>query len=289
MDMNNAEHIIEVNQDNFSALVTQKSNKVPILVDFWAPWCAPCRMLKPILTKIAREYDGKLVLVAVNTDQNPRLALDYRIRSLPTVKLFRNGEVVDEFFGAQPESVIRAFLERHLERDSDRLRTSAAAAWDRGDRQAAERLLRRALASDPNNHRIHPDLAKLLIEMGEYDEAEAILKTLPVNLQQEENIVVLFIRIKFGRIASEAPEEAVLEQAIAADPNNSQARYQLSARKVMNNEFEPALSNLLEIIWRDRQFGDDAGRKALLEVFTLLGNKDPLVKRYRSLLSSAIY
>lgn len=287
--MNNSTSIIEVNQDDFDRLVIERSNELPVMVDFWAPWCAPCRILRPILEKLAEEYAGKFLLATVNTDENPSLALDYAIRSIPTVKTFRNGEVVDEFLGAQPERVIRAILERHLERASDRLRASATLARERSDLQTARQLLEKALVSDPENHRIRPELAQVLIEMGDYAQAKAVLEQLPVNEQQDEPIAALFIRIKYGQIVQEAPEEAVLEQLIAADPGNLQARYQLSVRQLMKEEFEPALENLFEILRRDRQFGGDAARKAILDIFTLLGGTGPLVKGYRSRLSSVLY
>ena len=288
--MNSLNPIIEANQDNFNSQVIERSKELPVMVDFWAPWCAPCRVLKPILEKLAEEYGGRFVLVTVNTDQNPRLALDYAIRSIPAVKLFRQGQVIEEFLGAQPERVIRTILERHLERASDRLRASASMARRRGDLPSAEQLLSQALEQDPENHRIHPELAQLLLDLGGYDRAEAILKKLPANEQHEAPITALFIRLKFARIAQEAPPESALEQAIAADPDNTRARYQLSARQILKGQFEPALENLFEILRRgDRQFGDDAARKAILGIFTLLGGTDPLVKRYRSLLSSMLY
>jgi putative thioredoxin len=288
--MNSLNPIIEANQDNFNSQVIERSKELPVMVDFWAPWCAPCRVLKPILEKLAEEYGGRFVLVTVNTDQNPRLALDYAIRSIPAVKLFRQGQVIEEFLGAQPERVIRTILERHLERASDRLRASASMARRRGDLPSAEQLLSQALEQDPENHRIHPELAQLLLDLGDYDRAEAILKKLPANEQHEAPIIALSIRLKFARIAQEAPPESALEQAIAADPDNTRARYQLSARQILKGQFEPALENLFEILRRgDRQFGDDAARKAILGIFTLLGGTDPLVKRYRSLLSSMLY
>jgi putative thioredoxin len=288
--MNSLNPIIEANQDNFNSQVIERSKELPVMVDFWAPWCAPCRVLKPILEKLAEEYGGRFVLVTVNTDQNPRLALDYAIRSIPAVKLFRQGQVIEEFLGAQPERVIRTILERHLERASDRLRASASMARRRGDLPSAEQLLSQALEQDPENHRIHPELAQLLLDLGDYDRAEAILKKLPANEQHEAPIIALSIRLKFARIAQEAPPESALEQAIAADPDNTRARYQLSARQILKGQFEPALENLFEILRRgDRQFGDDAARKAILDIFILLGGTDPLVKRYRSLLSSMLY
>lgn len=287
--MVDTDNIIEVGEDNFDLKVRGKSKEVPVLVDFWAPWCAPCRMLTPILQKLAKEYDGKFVLATVNTDDNPRLALDHRIRSLPTVKLFRHGEPVEEFFGMQAEGVIRLLLDRHIERGSDRLVQSADAAWARGERQTALQTMREALGADPGNERIHPELARLLIDLGEYDEAAEILRRLSLSRQQDPDIAPLDVLIKFGRIAKTAPEEQALERAIGADPDNCEARYQLSAKKVMRRQFEPALAQLIEIIKRDRRFGEDAGRKALLDIFTLLGGQAPLVKHYRSLLATALH
>src|SRR5919197_3580769 len=230
--MNSLNLIIEVNQDNFNPQVIERSKELPVMVDFWAPWCAPCRVLKPILEKLAEEYAGKFVLFTTNTEQNPGLALDYAIRSIPAVKLFRHGQVIEEFLGAQPERVIRTILERHLERASDRLRASASIARQRGDLPGAEQLLSEALEQGPENHRIHPELAQLLLDLGDYDRAEAILKKLPANEQHEAPITALSIRLKFARIAQEAPPESVLEQAIAVDPDNTRARYQLSARQI---------------------------------------------------------
>jgi len=154
-----SEPIGEVNEADFSARVIERSRELPVMVDFWAPWCAPCRMLTPILAKIAGDYAGRMELVGVNIDENPDLARTYRVQSIPLVQLYRDGAVVEEFLGAQPEGVIRALLERHIERASDRAREAARAALARGDARQAEALLRQALAADPDNERLAPDLA----------------------------------------------------------------------------------------------------------------------------------
>ena len=259
-------------------------------MDFWAPWCGPCRVLTPILEGLAREYEGKFTLATVNTDQNPQLAFDYNIRTIPTVILFYEGKPAEEFLGVQPEPVIRALLERYIERDSDRMRKTAAQALEKGDTETATRLLGEALAADPGNERIHPDLARLFIAQRRYDEAENVLDQLPPLRQQDEDILALGIRIKYGRIASAAPdEEVLLKEKLAQDPNNAEARYQLSARQIMRGDFEAALENLLEILRQDRSFGDDGARKAVIDIFALLGGEGPLVKRYRPLLAAALH
>ncbi|MGH8536035.1 MAG: tetratricopeptide repeat protein [Gammaproteobacteria bacterium] len=287
--MNSPLNVVEVDQDNFDAQVRQRSRVIPVLVDFWAPWCAPCRVLSPILAKLGQEYQGRVVVATVDTDKNQRLALEHRIQSIPAVKLYKNGEVIDEFLGVQPESVIRVLLDRHIERASDRQRAAAAAALGRGDADAAERLLRQALVMDPDNQRLHPDLAGVLVERGRFEEAHGIIADLPAQRQLDEDIRALRIRIDFARVAHAAPEEAMLKQRIDADPGDCEARYQLSARLIMGGRFEPALEQLMEIIRRDRKYRDDGARKAIVDVFTLLGAQDPLVRRYRALMSSALY
>ncbi len=284
-----SEPIAGVNEADFSTRVIERSRELPVLVDFWAPWCAPCRMLTPILARIAGDYAGRMELLAVNIDENPDLARAYRIQSIPLVQLYRDGAVVEAFLGAQPEGVIRALLERHIERASDRARESARAALARGDAKHAEALLRQALADDPDNERLAPDLAGLLIETGRYDEADEVLDGLPVRRALDEDIVTLRARIHFGRLAAEAPPAERLRQAIAADPGDCEARYRLAARLITERSFEAALEQLLEVVRRDRAYRDDAARKAMLEVFALMGGEGPIVKRFRALLSSLLY
>ncbi|MGQ0593263.1 MAG: tetratricopeptide repeat protein [Gammaproteobacteria bacterium] len=284
-----SEPIGEVDEADFSARVIERSRELPVMVDFWAPWCAPCRMLTPILGRIAADYAGRTELVAVNIDENPDLARTYRVQSIPLVQLYRDGAVVEEFLGAQPESVIRALLERHLDRPSDQVRAAAAAALARGDAKHAEALLRDALAADPDNDRLAPDLAGFLIETGRYDEADQILAGLPARRALDEDIANLRARIHYGRLAAQAPPEERLRQAIAADPGDCEARFRLAARLITEHSFEDALEQLLEVVRRDRAYGDDAARKAVLEVFALMGGEGPVVKRYRALLSALLY
>jgi putative thioredoxin len=284
-----SEPIGEVNEADFSARVIERSRALPVMVDFWAPWCAPCRMLTPILARIAGDYAGRMELVAVNIDENPDLARTYRVQSIPLVQLYRDGAVVEEFLGAQPEGMIRALLERHIERASDRLREAARAALARGEAGQAEALLRQALADDPDNDRLAPELAGLLIETGRYDEADEILDGLPTRRAVDQDIAALRARIKYGRLAAQAPPEERLRQAIVADPDDCEARYQLAACLITEHSFEAALEQLLEVVRRDRAYGDDAARKAMLEVFALMGGEGPVVKRYRALLSSLLY
>jgi putative thioredoxin len=283
------EYSVEVTQETFAQAVIQRSHEVPVLVDFWAPWCGPCRALTPILHKLAGDYGGKFILATVNTDDNQRLAYDFNIRGIPAVKLFRQGQVVEEFTGAYPESAIRVLLDRHVSRASDTALHDAQVLRKQGKRAEAAALLTRALADDPGNDRLHPALADDLLALHRHDEAESLLRQLPVARQEDDDVDKCFIRIKYGKLAHGSPPIAELTQRTAAEPSNCQVRYQLGARLIASGNYAAALEHLLEIVRRDRQFEGDAGRKGLLDVFKLLGPDDPLVPKYRGLLATALH
>jgi putative thioredoxin len=288
MDQDTASHIVEVGQADFEQKVIAESQRRPVLVDFWADWCGPCHMLMPVLAQLAAAYGGRFLLAKVDSDREQELALQFGIRSLPTVKLFVGGEVVGELMGAQPEGTIRSLLDRFVARDSDALLRRAEELNAAGEVQGAIDVLRQALTVDPENQRLHPMLAALQIDSGELDGAEATLKELPASAQADEHVAALFTRLGFARTLADAPATAVLEGRLAQDPDDAEARYLLSTRQVMAGSYDAALENLLELVRRDRAYGDDAGRRALLEVFSMLGPRDPRVKRYRTLLATAL-
>lgn len=286
--MSQSAYIADVSQNDFDQMVLQRSHQVPVLVDFWAAWCGPCQMLMPLLARLAEEYAGKFFLAKVNTDVEQSLAAQYGIRSLPTVKLFKDGRIVDEFMGVQPERTIRALLDRHIPRPSDAMIDQAIAAFRAGDAARAQRLLEQVLALEPNNDRARLELAGVHITQGRFEEATALLDGLSADGKLDPRSAALRGRLEFARVAAAAPPVAELETAIAANPGDCLARYQLAAVRVLGGDYERALAELLEIVRRDRKFGDDAGRKAMLAVFNLLGSGDELVKKYRTALSSAL-
>ena len=283
--MTNSTHIAELNAGNFAHEVVEASRQLPVLVDFWAEWCQPCRQLSPLLVSLATELAGKLKVVKINTDRERELAAKFGIRNLPTVMLFKDGRPVDQFSGLIPKSAITDFLDRHMPRESDALLQQARESADSGDLAGAVSLLRKALADDPDNNRIHPVLIRLLIKAGDYVQAEQLIKNLPVNLQHSDDISVLQASLRFLGILRDAPDVPALVADIEKDPDDLLSRYQLSAHKVILEEYEAAMDQLLEIIRRDRTYRDDGARKALLDIFTILGNSGDLVKRYRSKLA----
>lgn len=289
MTMAQSPYIVAVTSANFQSIVIEGSYERPVLVDFWADWCAPCRMLMPILSKLADEYKGRFLLAKVNTDEEQALAFQFGIRSLPTVQLFRNGEVVDQFMGALPESQVRAFLENHLPRASDSLIDRAQNAIAAGDLASARSFLERVRREDPENKRLPLVEVQLLAASGEIKEALAAIERLPLEFAGDPEVAALRAQLGFAQVLEHAPGESELAARLAANPKDSEARYQLAAHLVLKGDYEGALEQLLELVKRDRAYGEDAGRKGMLAIFDLLGNGHELVSRYRAKMMSALY
>lgn len=278
---------LDVTRDTFQQAVIEGSQQALVLVDFWATWCGPCRALKPILEKLAEEYQGKFILAKVETDSNQELAAQYGIRGVPNVKAFLNGEVVDEFSGALPEGQVRQFIDRLIPSPADGLRQQAAALVASGNPAQALKLLGEASQLDPKNEWVRIDAAAIMLDAGEMEEAKRLLASLSPATAQEARVQELLARISFADKAKDLPEAGTLTQRIAANENDLDARLQLANLLIAQRQYEPALAQLLEIVQRDKSFADEAGRKTMLSVFQLLGGGE-LVSRYRRLLASAL-
>ncbi len=264
--MSHPPYIIDVDPASFQQAVIDASYQVPVMVDFWAPWCNPCKMLMPIVTRLAEEYDGRFILAKVNVDDNQELALQYDARSVPTVKVFRNGAVVDQFLGAQPEGNIRQLLENHIERASDQQRQQAERLLQQGEMAAAIELLQQANREDPDNPRVRQDLISLLFLAGRYPEVESAIRALPLAERESPEIKGLENRLIFASTAATAPDIAILEETLEREPGNSEARYQLAAKRVVEGDVEGALHELMLLLARDRSYGEDAARKGMLAI-----------------------
>jgi putative thioredoxin len=287
--MSDSPYIIVANQQNFAVEVIDKSHQVPVLVDFWASWCAPCKMIEPVLKQLVEEYQGQFIVAKVDTDEQQQLAGEYAIRGIPALKLFRYGKVVEETSGAQSEAVLRTMIDKYRERPADELRTKADIANVAGNHSEAINLLRQALELEPNYHVVTLELTKLLIEQQQFAEAEQLIKALPANLRTEAEVNELQAHLTFSKIAAEAEPIKILETTLISEPDNLMIRYQLSAKQILAGEYEIAMQHLLEVMRKSRAFEDDAGRNGLLALFTLLGNQGPLVSNYRNKMLSLLY
>jgi putative thioredoxin len=287
--MNELKNIVNVTIDTFQAQVIEQSQRVPVLVDYWADWCGPCQMQMPVLQKLVEELDGKFVLAKVNTDEQRELAREHGIRSLPTMRLFRHGEIVEEILGAQTESTLRILLDRYIERESDKIRASAIEAFRQGRQEEALQMLERARRKEPENHQLTLDYASLCLQAGRLEETGRLLAALPRDVRDETEALQLQALLDFSKAALDAPSVEELERSIAAHPDDLSLRYRLGAVHVLNNRMEPAMEVFMTILQRDREFRDDIGRRSLLAVFDILGSESELVQRYRRQLFNALH
>jgi putative thioredoxin len=286
--MADSPYIIEVTERNFEQVVIAGSMQRPVLVDFWAAWCAPCRALMPILAKLADEFAGAFVLAKIDTEAEQGLAAAFGIRSLPTVQLFQGGRPVDQFMGALPEAQIREFLARYVENATDKRIAGAAERMAAGDLDGAAALLAEVRAEDPDNAKLFLAEVKLALASGDAAGAAERLEHTPIELAADAEVARLRGQVAFAQAAASTPARADCEARLAADPADSEARHGLAAHQVMAGEYQAALDNLLALMQRDRGYGDDAARKGMVMIFDLLGD-DPLVASYRAKLSRLLY
>lgn len=279
--------IIEVGDQDFEQAVLERSREVPVVVDFWAPWCGPCRTLGPVLERLATEHAGAFVLAKVNVDEAPAVSQAFGIQSIPAVKGFRDGALVAEFIGAQPESAVRAFLTKVLPSEADRLAVDGERRVAAGDAAGAERTFEDALARDARQPRALLGLARLKAERGENAEALALLERVspsaPVTHEAERLAAELRTR------TNATGDEAALRSRLAADPNDLDARLALGRLLAAQGRYEEALAELLEVVRRDPRFADEAARKTMLDIFAVLGPGHEVAERYRSELAKALF
>jgi len=267
--------VIEVNEGNFEREVIARSNDVPVVIDFWAPWCAPCRALGPTLERLASEAKGAWVLAKVNVDENQRLGATFRVQSIPAVKAVHNGKVVDEFVGALPEGQIRTWLKRFLPQPESSL-LEVAQAMEASDPQGAAARYRLILGDEPQNAGAMFNLGRLLLLLGEAEGLET-LRQVPIGTPT------------YARAQAMLPLADFFAAADLPAEGDSAQRYKQAAALVRSGAYSGAMSELLAIVARDRAFHDDGARKALLGLFAALGDEDPLVPAYRRKLANTLF
>jgi len=282
-------HIVDITMDNFQSEVLEGSMQQPVLVDFWAEWCQPCKTLMPLLEKLAEEYRGAFRLARVNCDEQQAIAAQVGVRSLPTVILVSQGQVLDQFTGALPEGELRRFLDQHVQAPQADPLEQARELVAAGDLQGAIPLLEQARSDRPDDQEVALDLAHALMQAGEPEKAEAIVAELPDDARHDPRCKGIKAHRAFSEQLADLPGRDALAARLEQDPADTEARHGLALYQVLAGENEPALEHLLWIVRHDRQWGDDRGRDTLLRVFDLLGAEDPLVRQYRSRLFQSLY
>ena len=278
----------EATAKNFASAVIEKSRETLVLVDFWADWCAPCRMLMPVLAALATEYSGKIQLVKVNSDKEPQLATEYGVRSLPTVKFFKAGQVVDEFMGVLPEQAVREYIERNLDRPADHQIRAAVELSGTGQHDEAIKLLAAALVEDPKYDKTRLALAEEQIEVGSLADARQTLNEASNQVRFDAPFKSLIARLELAEIANSDVNRATLEKRISSNPDDLASREQLGAICFAADENDAAMEQWLEIVRRGQGDIKNNGRENLIRSFEVLGSQDQGVTRYRRLLAQAL-
>ena len=284
-------YIFDASAADFDQAVIENSFHKPVLVDFWAEWCAPCKALMPLLAQITESYQGELLLAKVNCDIEQDIVARFGIRSLPTVVLFKDGQPVDGFAGAQPESAIRALLEPHVQLPAPVAASPlelAKALFAEGRFSEAEATLKALLGEDNSNAEALIFYARCLAERGELGEAQVVLDAVKTD-EHKAALAGAKAQLTFLRQAADLPEAAELKSRLAQNPQDDEAAYQLCIQQLARQQYEAALEGLLKLFVRNRGYENGLPHKALLQVFELLGNDHPLVAGYRRKLFAALY
>jgi putative thioredoxin len=288
VSMAESAYVFDATEQDFETRVLHKSRETPVVVDFWAPWCGPCRALAPVLERLVNQRGGSVLLAKVNTDDEQQLAVTFRIDVLPTVIAFRDGKPVNEFVGVLPEAELNAFLDRLAPSESEK-QTSSAAKLEQSNPDEAEKLYRAALAADPNQDAANVGLARVLIAKGKEAEASELLERVGVHGDLGVEAAKLNAIVWLRQQAASAADEASLRRRVEADSKDAQGRYHLGLRLAVAEQYQPALDMLLAAGELDRKLAANEVREAMVKIFHIVGVRSELADTCRDKLSGLLY
>ena len=286
--MNATAHIVEIDDSNAQQLLIEESMTRPVIVDFWAEWCGPCKQLMPILEKLAEEYQGAFLLAKVNADEQQMLAQQLGVRSLPTVMVIKDGQPIDGFSGAQPESAVREMLDKHLPPPQAGALAEAEELLADGDIPGALALYRSAWEESGQKLEMTLAYAAALVSANRLDEAETVLQGVRL-ADQDARYEQLMAQIELGREAARSPEVEALEAALAASPDDHATRVKLAVQLSQVSQYREALEHLLTVLRADKDFNNGEVRKVFLDTLATIGKGDPLAAEYQRKLFSLMY
>ncbi len=289
--MSDSPHVFDATEATFETDVIQASLTTPVLVDFWAAWCGPCKTLGPILEKVVESYNGALKLAKVDTDAQMQLAAAFGIRSLPTVVLVKDGQMIDGFMGALPESAIREFLQKHVAANAPNAEKDTLPQADTGIAQTPAQAIARLqqqIAAEPGKAELKLDLAMAYMRAGLTDAAQTELDALPANLAEDAKAKRLRNQLDFARALKDAPDMATLRAHLAENPADHAARDLLGVRLLIDGDAAAGLEEFLHIMQSQRDWNEGAAKKRLISAFSILDDED-LVGTYRRRMASLLF
>ncbi len=275
--MTTDDYIIEVTETTFLPEVLERSRRQPVIVDFWAPWCGPCRTLSPTLERLTKEAQGAFALAKINTDENQRLAAQYGVQGIPAVKLFRDGKVVGEFVGALPEPRVREFIKKYAPNQSDLILTAAQDLTRAHKWAEAETAYRHALAIDPSNAQIALELGKVLLRLGRGVDAVALLEVIPSAAREADTAQKLL------------PAARWMCPASAAEAQGIDQVYAEAGKLACEGKYAEAMDSLIGVLRRNRAYRNGEAKQVMLGLFELLGTDDPTVREHQRQLASVLF
>ncbi|MBN8427967.1 MAG: thioredoxin [Xanthomonadales bacterium] len=285
--MTDSPNSFDATTELFESQVIAKSTETPVLVDFWATWCGPCKQIKPLLEKLATEYNGAFLLAKVDVDKEQQLAAAVGIRSVPTIMLLKNGQIVDGFPGAMPEAQLRQFLSKHGIEPMTQGAASEAAASEPESVDMRVTRLRAELQAQPDRAELQLELASALLSAGQRTEVEALLEGLPANLHEDSRAKRLRAQLDFAAALADAPPVDALEASLNG-PDAARALHLLGVHHIVSGDSEQGLTYFLQLLREHRQYGDDLAKRSLIEAFTLIEDED-LVGKYRRKMASLLF
>lgn len=289
IDSVNSPYIHAATADNFNSLVLENSHKGPVLVNFWSQNAGPCLRQYPLLDKIIHHYDGRVLLINIDTETEVIVTKQYGIASVPTLKLFRNEQVVETLHGYQSEEDLVKLLESYVARDSDLILADAVQQYTEGKPAEAYEMIANAIVEDPVNHRLPLTMCKLLKHEGRFAEAIKLLDSLPPNVRSNKDIEQYYDLLSFFVDADLNGDMEALLEHVESKPEDLKARHQLTIQYVVQQEYELALQQLVAIMELEAEYKDKYPQQAMLKIFNILGKEHPLISQYRPNLNRYIH